>query len=529
MKMTEEEKVVPPSYTSHEAVTLFEAHGLSEATFFRWVKQGRIKKYPPPSGRLKGALYDKAQADALIQSSPIKNSRKRNTTHPSNTRRSKTRPTKKVEHMEAAETDWIQESDLPYVFVLDAELYGLENTVSPLITKWWWEKNPYACRILFDKNNRKDIWGALTILPMEEEIIYKLLRDELKEQDITPDMIQSYDLGETFAGYIASVAIRPERMMHIFSLLGSVMDYWYEQYPGIQIKKLYAFALGGAEEENDGIRLIRKLYFAPRYDLSQNAWELNLALYNPSPLIRHFQQRLREKGTENEGTRMSIAMSVHDLTKKARAFTPSAKFKRIRTRKDIVGCLEVADEIFGPIPNMPTEKVIDLWYSWHQKNPDIFHLLELRGRVIGFVSIIPLVREKIDRILREEESPKDISPDEVQEYRPEAPVDAYVHVMGVRPEFKGKQKSAYGMRLFQGLQDVFEDFGRRGIVFRTLITRSRLDDGIHISRHVGFQEVNPPLGIDKRHFLLNVQASDDPFLGQYKQALEEYHRRLLQS
>lgn len=173
---------------------------------------------------------------------------------------------------------------------------------------------------------------------------------------------------------------------------------------------------------------------------------------------------------------------------------------------------------------MPTEKVIDLWYSWREKNPDIFHLLELRGRVIGFVSIIPLEREKIDRILREEESPKDISPDEVQEYRPEAPVDAYVHVMSVRSEFKGKQKSAYGMRLFQGLQDVFEDFGRRGIVFRTLMTRSRMDDGIYISRHVGFQEVDPPLGIDKRHFLLNVQASDTPFLKQYKQALEEYHR-----
>jgi proline iminopeptidase len=36
------------------------------------------------------------------------------------------------------------------------------------------------CRVLYNAENRKDIWGYLTIIPMEEESIFKLLRREMQ-------------------------------------------------------------------------------------------------------------------------------------------------------------------------------------------------------------------------------------------------------------------------------------------------------------------------------------------------------------
>jgi hypothetical protein len=150
-------------------------------------------------------------------------------------------------------------------------------------------------RLLFDANDRRNIWGGITIMPMKEETIFRLLRDEITERDITPDHIEVYEPGNKYYGYVASATIKEEHQSHFRELLTSMFDFWCEQYPDVQLIKLYAYAAS-----DKGWDLIKRLYFAPRYDIGRNSFELNPYERNPSRLLKPFQDALRAKGATIE-------------------------------------------------------------------------------------------------------------------------------------------------------------------------------------------------------------------------------------
>jgi len=196
-------------------------------------------------------------------------------------------------------TDWIAFTDLPFVQQLDIALYGVEDTVDMTTTWKWWQANPHMCRVLYNPTNRQDIWGALTAMPMREETIYKLLRHEMAERDITADDILTYQPDRAYSCYVPSLAIRPERKSHLRLLIQSFFDFWCELAPDITIQRLFAFATS-----EQGMSVIHHLFFSPRYDLSkdpEDALELvpfelvPLRPGNPSMLVKSFQNCVEKK------------------------------------------------------------------------------------------------------------------------------------------------------------------------------------------------------------------------------------------
>jgi hypothetical protein len=190
-----------------------------------------------------------------------------------------------------AETDWISFDDLPFLQHLDIEMYGAEATVEMAITWQWWQRNPRMCRILFNASDRRDIWGAVTVMPLREETILRLLRHEMEERDIRPEDILPYEGGNDYSCYVASLLIRPEHRVHLRKLLQSIFDYWCEQYPQIKISRLYANVTS-----EEGMYVIHHLFFSPRYDLGEHVFELRpLRTGNPSALVKFFQRCLQQK------------------------------------------------------------------------------------------------------------------------------------------------------------------------------------------------------------------------------------------
>lgn len=261
-------------YTAAEAIERLEGAGLSESTFYRWVREGIISK-ELPKGRQRGALYPRTEVEEAIA--------REGRVLPSNT---VVQPAQQTEGV----TDWITAADLPYVLALDYEMYGPDGYVDISITRTWWEKNPYMCRILYDGKDRRYIWGALTVMPLKEETILRLLRDEMKEKEITPADILTYEPGQRYYGYIASATVRPEHRQHLRKLIRSMLEFWCDQYPDVQLIKLYAYAAS-----EDGLGLIKHLFFSPRYDLGDNCFELDPHRYNPSPLVQGFQECVQAK------------------------------------------------------------------------------------------------------------------------------------------------------------------------------------------------------------------------------------------
>jgi hypothetical protein len=252
--------------TSREAVKLFVEADLSEATFRRRVRE-KIIQPELEEGRQRGALYPRDQVLAAISQSTGRKA-----------------PRQEIQESLGA-TDWVQADDLPYLLALDYEMYGIESTVDISITHAWWIKNPYMCRILFDKKDRRNIWGAITVIPMEESTIFNLLNGTMQERQITADNILEYKDGGKYYAYIPSAVIKPEHRQSFMLLIGSMLDFWCKQYPQVQIVKFYAFAAS-----DTGWDLMKKLFFSPRYDLGESAFELDPYKRNPSRIVRAFQQ-----------------------------------------------------------------------------------------------------------------------------------------------------------------------------------------------------------------------------------------------
>ncbi len=259
-----------------DGLTLAREAGFSETTFYRWAAEGRIAKRLA-SGRQRGAEYNRSDILKLIHKREV-------------------RGTGQASGPQGA-TDWIARSDLPFVQSLDLERYGPENIVDMAITWRWWEKNPHMCRILFNAQDRREVWGALTILPMRDETIFRLLRQEMSKREITPTDIFTYEPDHSYSGYVAAVTIRPQHQLHLRSLIWSVLEFWCGLYPSVKLSRLYGFAPGDA-----GLRLIRHLFFSPRYDLGSDAFELDLTRSgNPSRLVSEFQRCIRQKGDSTSG------------------------------------------------------------------------------------------------------------------------------------------------------------------------------------------------------------------------------------
>jgi len=531
-------------YLPSEIAPLLEQYNKPKSSFYRLVKQGVIKKRIHDNQE----VYDGQSVYNFLEAKPDKNGKVRSRGRKADVKASSlvkeelTEPAI-VQQASVGETDWIQESDLPYVFALDYELYGLDATVSPLITRFWWQKNPYACRILFNKDNRKDVWGALTIIPMEEETIFRILKGDLEEKDIVPDHILTYESGKVYDGYIASLAIQPEHKYYLRLLMQSILGYWCNQYPDVQLRKLYAYALGG--EGSDGMRLIRKLFFSPIYERKgiefENAWELRLDRYNPSHPIEQFHDCVKHKQNhvEKEEIKNSMVTMVAPVEKetnkneqKLRHITnrfsqvasravATGRFREVKSNADFQAIVEIGDLIFGA-SNVSDDTLRKLFHSWWNKNREIFHVLDVKGHIEGFASLLPLTKEKIDEIIHEQVRMSGIRPDDIQVFEPGKPVDLFVHVLGVRPspDTKDASKRAFGGQLVEGIIDMFADLGRRGIEIRSVHARSDTHDGVGLSRHLGFNQVPAPSGVTKLIFLLDVQTSE--LLSEYRKLLSEY-------
>ena len=528
-------------YFPSEIALLLEQYNKPKSSFYRLVKQGVIKKRIHDNQE----VYDgQSVSDFLENNKKVKTYQRKVDEKASPLIKEELATPVTMQQTSSGATDWIQESDLPYVFGLDYELYGLDATVSPLITRFWWLKNARACRILFNEDNRKDVWGALTIIPMEEETIFRILKGDLEEKNIIPDQILTYESGKVYNGYVASLAIRPERTRHLRQLIQSTFDYWCDQYPDVQLRQLYAYALGG--EGSDGMRLIRKLFFAPLYERNnikfENAWELRLDRYNPSLLIerfrdcvRHKQSRISSEEAKKPVTTI-IMPPVEQRTDKAekqlkhvtnnfiQVASRSVAAGRFRTAKldtDFQAIVEIGDLIFGA-SNVPDETLVKLFRSWWAKNHEVFHVMEVNGEINGFASLLPLKQEKIDEIIQERVRMSGIQESDIQEFEPGKPVDLFVHVLGVRPSsnINNSLKHAFGSQLIEGVVDMFTDLGRRGIEIRSVHARSNTHDGIGLSRHLGFKQIPPPPGVTKDVFLLDVQ--DSPLLIEYQKLLAEY-------
>jgi hypothetical protein len=189
------------------------------------------------------------------------------------------------------------------------------------------------------------------------------------------------------------------------------------------------------------------------------------------------------------------------------------------TKVDIPACAEISHAIFTAGGYVHFELAnAETRASWMDTNPDIFYVVKDEGQVMGYTAIVPLPREIIEKVLREEVHMKDITPNDILPFVPGVAIDLYLMTMAVRPSLNLSEKRAYGARLISGLTAAFIELGRKGIVVRDIYSRTNTPDGIRLLKKIGFSRI--PSVTTMQNYVIHIQESGIPAAMQYKEALE---------
>lgn len=272
------------SYTIENLCSSSEARQIlhaSTSTFKNYIDSGRIRKITPPGKKQGYYLREDVYKVAKERESFAKIEKA--------TKRGRGKQAGPIK----TDVDWMKPSDLPAILKLDYIVYH-EDIVGDIgLYVSWYKKNSKITLLSFERGNRENVLAYISLVPLSEQVILSILKEDRSELSISTNEVETYDKPGGYTLLAESVVRHPDHPEQLNSVIQSVLDFWYEQYPQKYIEKIYAQAFS-----EDGDVLIRKLYFSPLYGLSDRAYMLDLSKKGVSKLIQTFQDRLKQKDSQ---------------------------------------------------------------------------------------------------------------------------------------------------------------------------------------------------------------------------------------
>ena len=477
-----------------------------KSSFYRRVHDGTISSFPTErKSHQRAEGYKREDVDDFLRGQEQINGRKRRVT-------TSRRP--KQNELEKYAVSLLNLNDTPFLYSMESEvLGGIEHALSPIQLQKWHQVNEHICYILHDPDNRHATWGMFVVLPLQDDLILQILKGDIDINLVRPQDILTYQAGD-YSCYIASYTVRPEKQSLANHLIQSMTNHWLTLPPAVSIAKLYALA--SSETNSSMHRLIREWYFSRRYDIASNAWSLLLkADWQYAPVLNKYKE---EKHMVMVLTRREAKKAV-----------PATRYERA-TVNDLASTIDVDETLFGPY-DIAKDDIVALRKTWLDTEPESFYVLRKGEDVVGYHSMLAIPTKKIEAILREEQRPKDIRPDEIKTFAPGQELDIYVIVTGIRRSLngqaiEGREKGAYASSLIRGMAHQFEALGERGVRIRSIYARSRTEDGIKFIRDLGFEEL-PYSPVHEKHlFKLDIGTATGDFIQPYKRKIANYTHEL---
>jgi len=186
----------------------------------------------------------------------------------------------------------------------------------------------------------------------------------------------------------------------------------------------------------------------------------------------------------------------------------------VATEEDAQGIYDVIASLWGTLHTTPIETRLD----WYKSNPEIDYVVKKEGVVVGYVTIMPLEHEIIEKLMSGKIRGWDIRPENVLPFKPGVPLECYTGI-AIRTGIYKQEK--YGMRLLLGIMDTLKELSKRGVLIKRLYAVSDTPEGIKLSKGLGFEEKPPAVGSTFKQYILDAETSDSPFAKEYRESIEE--------
>jgi len=188
------------------------------------------------------------------------------------------------------------------------------------------------------------------------------------------------------------------------------------------------------------------------------------------------------------------------------------------TEEDIEGIADLGAELFSGNRTSSYQ----LRIAQFRTNPEIFYVLKQDEVVVGYVGIFPLKQEAMQAIMSGMEEARFrtgiLTPENIIPFKP-GETDSVFMIIGVKQGLK--RSRPYGARVIAGGIEVLEHFARKGITIKKLYATSRTQDGIKLSKGLGFQQVKPLQEEDDLlRFELDLETTKSPYFQKYQKIVK---------
>jgi len=216
-----------------------------------------------------------------------------------------------------------------------------------------------------------------------------------------------------------------------------------------------------------------------------------------------------------------------DIDKMAKAqeafmlqYATDASTFEIAEEEDTEGIAELYTELFGG----NKESRYNLIEEWYNSNHEMFYVLKQDGLIVGYFGMFPLKHEAIEKIMNGLEetrfrtellTPKYIIP----EFKAGVTEEAFL-IIGVKQNVK--KSKLYGSRTVSGSIEVLETMAKRGIVIKKLYATSRTQQGIRLSKGMGFKQITPIHEEDNLlRFELDITTTTNPLFKDFQRIAKQ--------
>jgi len=208
--------------------------------------------------------------------------------------------------------------------------------------------------------------------------------------------------------------------------------------------------------------------------------------------------------------------SVDEYWKQQNLFMQTYSLKRenkLEIRKavgeDQPSIFEMEKEVLGA--TIPLERRVELY----KKNPDIDFVAVKDGRVIGHLSLFPLPRQVIQRLLEGKLRGWNVTADDLEIYKENKQYDLFVMAMAVQRNEHQAGRIYAGLLLREAQKTLFEMAWQK-ILVKAIYATSRTRDGIYLSERMGMDSLPELSDAHRKSFVLDLGKSEAHWAKEYR-------------
>jgi len=131
---------------------------------------------------------------------------------------------------------------------------------------------------------------------------------------------------------------------------------------------------------------------------------------------------------------------------------------------------------------------VPTYHAWLSNNPDTNFILRDRGRLVGFLLVLPVQPRTIKRWINGEIREWEIGAEDILPYAPTNPLECIIMSMATTSDVDKCKRREYGLRIIRGFLNFLQVLAAQDVTINRFYSMCASAEGSAILKQAGFEE-----------------------------------------